>query len=63
VGLTEQALRAQAECLRAAGYGYDAEAVERGLVEFDPDWLETLQPDSAPPGYPQRFSWGGEPAQ
>lgn len=53
--LNEQGRRAQAQCLRRAGYGADAELVEKGLVEFDADWLESLKPNSAPKGYPQHL--------
>jgi hypothetical protein len=44
MALNRQALRAQAECLRANGYEEDAQFVENGLVEFDPDALEMLEP-------------------
>jgi hypothetical protein len=50
--LNEQGRTAQAECLRRflpAAEGYTqaqadeaAQQVERGLVEYDPEWLETL---------------------
>ena len=45
MALSEQALRAQAACLRAKGYEQDARSVEAGLVEFDPDALENLEPN------------------
>jgi hypothetical protein len=38
--LTEQGIKAQAQCLRANGYDQDARDVEAGNVEFDPEWLE-----------------------
>lgn len=44
MALSEQALRAQAACLRAKGYEQDARSVEAGLVEFDPEALEMLEP-------------------
>ena len=47
MGLSKQALKAQAECLRAKGYDHDANAVENGWVEFDPDALEMLEPREA----------------
>lgn len=50
--LNAQGRKAQADCLRrflgaAEGYGPEsveetAQQVERGDVEFDPEWLETL---------------------
>lgn len=43
--LNEQARKAQAECLRNAGYGEDADLVATGTVDYDPEWLETLTPD------------------
>jgi hypothetical protein len=45
MGFNKQALKAQAECLRAKGYPEDAKNVEKGLVEFDPDALENLEPN------------------
>jgi hypothetical protein len=44
MALNKQALQAQAACLRAKGYEEDARNVEKGLVEFDPDALEMLEP-------------------
>ena len=52
MALNEQAVKAQAECLRrflgpAEGYSPEiseecARQVERGEVEYDPEWLESL---------------------
>lgn len=47
LALNKQALEAQAACLRAKGYPEDAANVERGLVEFDPEALELLEPREA----------------
>ena len=47
--LNEQARKAQADCLRAKGYPRDAEYVEQGLVEFDPEALEMLEPNDTDP--------------
>jgi len=57
--LNAQALKAQEECLRAKGYGYEADTVKLGLAEYDQDWLETLTPLSADEraARPQKFSW------
>jgi hypothetical protein len=52
--LNKEALEAQAACLHAKGYHRDAEYVEQGLVEFDPDALEMLEPNDADPA-------GGDP--
>jgi hypothetical protein len=43
MGLNEQALRAQAECLQAKGWDETADAVELGWVEFDPGALECME--------------------
>jgi len=41
--MNEQALKAQADCLREKGWPETADAVERGWVEFDPGALECLE--------------------
>jgi hypothetical protein len=58
-GLNEQGRRAQEQALRAKGYGYDADAVRMGLVEYDADWLENTPPltEEERAAYPQKFSW------
>jgi hypothetical protein len=48
--LSEQGRKAQAECLRSAGYADDARLVEQGMVDYDPEWLETLAPDGGSRG-------------
>lgn len=42
--LSEQQRRAQAECLRAKGHPDWAEDVANGDVQYDPAWLEVLEP-------------------
>jgi hypothetical protein len=57
--LNDQARRAQEEALRDKGYGYDADAVRMGLVEYDPDWLENAPAlsEEERAAYPQKFTW------
>jgi hypothetical protein len=69
MALSKQGREAQAECLRqflGAAEGYSAQAVEetaqavlRGDVEFDPEWLESL----APPAGSRAEAFFGTPAR